>query len=361
MHDVQRACKRELQRGTPVRLREEVGDTVAGWECSECAHTNGPNDPQCTACGATRLRGATGDASSVRRAADASSPGWRCGDCETVNASAAELCSACGASRSRAVDIGSSTAIGESTVVVTRTGMASRAATPRPPAPSTRAGTSTGTDPVRSESTGSRRLRPLIAVGCVVVVLLLVLIAVLIRPKHSSVTFVPALSTPATAAAGKQTPATSTVQSTPAAEAQSLNSLVSTSADQRTNVVNAAGDLEQCGNPQSDQNGFSQAASTRQSVVNQLGGLQLSLIPNYQQLVQDLTSGLDYSIQSDNSYAQWAGDEITNCSTDYNNDANFLAAQQTDPQANAAKLAFTNLWNPIAQQYGLPTWDPTKI
>jgi len=334
---------------------------VAGWECSECAQANGPNDPKCTACGAARLRGVPGDAGSGRLGTDASSPGWRCGACETVNASDAEMCSACGASQSRAVDIGASTAFGESTVVVTRTGAASRAAPPKPPVARTPAATSSGIDAAKTEGGTTRRLGPLIAVGCVVVVLLLVLIAVLIRPKHATVTYSPSQPTPAASSADTQTPATSAIQSTPAEEAQSLSDLISTSAGQRTNVVNAAGDLEQCGNPQGDETAFSQAASTRQSVVNQLGSLQFSLIPNYQQLIQDLTSGLNYSIQSDTSYAQWASDELTDCSTDYNSDTNFLAAQQTDPQANAAKLDFTNLWNPIAQQYGLPTWDPTKI
>jgi hypothetical protein len=190
--------------------------------------------------------------------------------------------------------------------------------------------------------------------------LAVILVVVLVSSRHTNVTYVPT-SPPSTTTTTLAPDTTTTTTATATDQAQALAALVSTSAGQRTNVANAATDLEGCGNPSADQTVFTQAASVRQSVVNQLGALQVTLIPNGAEMVQDLSSALSYSIQSDNSYAQWAADELSDCSTDYQADSNFAAAQQSDPNANSAKLAFTNLWNSVAPQYGLPSWDPTKI
>jgi hypothetical protein len=191
-------------------------------------------------------------------------------------------------------------------------------------------------------------------------VLAVILVVLLVSSRHTTVTYVPTAA-PSTTTTTLAPDTTTTTTLTATEQAQALANLVSTSAGQRTNVASAASDLEACGNASADQSAFTQAASVRQSVVSQLGTLQVALIPNGAEMVQDLSSALSYSIQSDNSYAQWAGDELSGCSTDYAADSNFAAAQQTDQNANSAKLAFTNLWNAVAPQYGLPTWDPTKI
>ena len=54
-------------------------------------------------------------------------------------------------------------------------------------------------------------------------------------------------------------------------------------------------------------------------------------------------------------------DHPTGCVPDDHSDPNFEAAQTTDQQANTAKQSFVNLWNPVATQYGLPTWTPDQL
>jgi hypothetical protein len=212
------------------------------------------------------------------------------------------------------------------------------------------------------DSSTPRNRGRLVAAGAVAAVLAVILVVALVSSRHTTVTYVPAAAPPTTLTTTTLAPdSTTTAPLTATTEAQALARLVSTSAGQRTNVAGAASDLENCGNASADQSAFTQAASVRQSVVNQLGTLQVALIPNGAEMVQDLSSALNYSIQSDNSYAQWAADELPGCSTDYAADSNFAAAQQTDPQADSQKRAFASLWNAVAPQYGLPTWDPTKI
>lgn len=327
---------------------------MADWTCSNCGTANGPTDLDCGTCGAGRPRGTTGGGSS------GTEPGWRCGGCETVNEGSATVCTACRASRSRAINIGSPAAATMATAVVTgptgptATGIGGE----RPPAGDGSAFSGSGGSDV--DSGASRSRGPLIAVGAVAAVLAVILVAVLVSSRHTTVTYVPTAA-PSVTTTTLAPDSTTTAPLTTTTEAQALASLVSMSAGQRTNVSTAANDLENCGNASADQSAFTQAASVRQSVVNQLVTLQVALVPNGAEMVQDLSSALNYSIQSDNSYAQWAGDELSGCSTDYAADSNFAAAQQTDPQADSQKRAFASLWNAVAPQYELPTWDPTKI
>jgi len=212
-----------------------------------------------------------------------------------------------------------------------------------------------------SSAPSSRRYLPVLILGAVALVAVIVLVVVLTGSKHTTVVVTPTAPTGTSRPDPSPPPTPAASPLTADSEAQSLSALVAASAGQRSSVSGAATDLEGCGNPTADETAFTSAASARQSVVNQLGTLPVSLIPNGGQMVQDLTSALNYSIQSDNSYAKWAADEVSNCSTDYQADPNFAAAQQTDPLANSAKAAFTQLWNATAPQYGLGTWDPTKI
>jgi hypothetical protein len=323
---------------------------VADWACSNCGST----DPDCARCGAGRPRDTTGGGSSGTK------PGWRCGNCETANAGATTECAACRAARNQAINIGSTAASTMATLAVTRqtepaaTGIGGE----RPPDGEAPAFTGSGGATV--DSSASRYRAPLVAVGAVAAVLAVILVVVVVSSGHNTVTYVPTAAPSVTTTTLAPDSPTST-PFTAAIEAQALANLVSASAGQRTNVSTAANDLENCGNASADQSAFTQAASVRQSVVNQLGALQVALLPNGAEMAQDLSSALSYSIQSDTSYAQWAGDELSGCSTDYAADSNFAAAQQTDPQADSQKRAFASLWNAVAPQYGLPTWDPTKI
>jgi hypothetical protein len=85
-------------------------------------------------------------------------------------------------------------------------------------------------------------------------------------------------------------------------------------------------------------------------------------LPNSLELIEYLIGAWNNSIASDQSYAQWAGDEIANgCSTNDTTDPNFEAAQTTDAASTNAKEHFVALWNPIASTYDLPTLTPLSF
>jgi hypothetical protein len=142
-----------------------------------------------------------------------------------------------------------------------------------------------------------------------------------------------------------------------------LSGLLSQSQLDRAAIVAAVADISNCGNLRSDQSTLESAASSRQSLISTLqGDSRLSALPDATLLLLHLLSAWNSSIASDQSYAQWAADEIyKGCSNGDTSDLAFENAQTTDAQSTAAKTNFVALWNPIASTYGLPTLTPLAI
>jgi hypothetical protein len=139
-------------------------------------------------------------------------------------------------------------------------------------------------------------------------------------------------------------------------EAQSLSSLLTQSQSDRSAIVGAVDAIASCGDVEGAETTLTQSASNRQSLLSQLQSLDLSALPSSTPLTEDLIGAWNNSIQSDQSYAAWASDELDNgCSDNDTYDSNYQAAQGTDAASTQNKAAFAALWNPIASQYGLPT------
>ncbi|MGH9089954.1 MAG: hypothetical protein ACRDZR_01015 [Acidimicrobiales bacterium] len=173
---------------------------------------------------------------------------------------------------------------------------------------------------------------------------------------------------------------TSTTNPIAAEEAGTLSSLLSQSANERSGVVAAVAAISACGDLSGAQEALSNAATQRNELLQQLDDDQFSALPSSSQLILALSTAWESSESSDNSYAQWAQDEMdrytgidtytatslttsttSGCVQDDYADANYQAAQQTDQQANTAKQTFVSEWNPVATTYGLPTWTPNQV
>ncbi|MGH9079639.1 MAG: hypothetical protein ACRDYE_06115 [Acidimicrobiales bacterium] len=143
-----------------------------------------------------------------------------------------------------------------------------------------------------------------------------------------------------------------------------MSSLLQNSAQDRSQIVAAVALITSCGDLQSAQQTLDQAASSRQSLLSELDQLQVGSTPNGGQLVQELRSAWQASLDSDNSYAAYARDEssqFNGCVPNDSSDRNAQAASNSDAQATAAKEQFVNLWNPIAATYGLPQWQASGL
>jgi hypothetical protein len=140
--------------------------------------------------------------------------------------------------------------------------------------------------------------------------------------------------------------------------AQSLAGLLAQSVADRSSVVQAVSDVNQCGpNLDQDQQVFQNAASSRQSLLSQLASLpDASALPA--SMVADLTGAWQASVQADQDFAQWAGDEASQgCTPGDHSDPNYQAAATPDGTATTDKQAFASLWDPIATEYGLTPYQ----
>ena len=142
--------------------------------------------------------------------------------------------------------------------------------------------------------------------------------------------------------------------------AQGLSALLAQSVAVRGSVVSAFGDLTRCG-PQvaQDAAAFRQAAASRERLISRLAALPgRSALPA--PMIAALTKAWQASVQADQDFAAWAQDESSHgCHKNSTSDPHFRAAAGPDNRATQYKKVFTASWNPIAAQYGLPTyqWD----
>ena len=124
----------------------------------------------------------------------------------------------------------------------------------------------------------------------------------------------------------------------------------------------AFSDVSQCGqNLNQDQQTFQSAATSRQNLLSQLANLpgRSALLPN---MLAALTNAWQNSIKADQHFAQWAQDEVSHgCTQNDQSDPNALAAVSPDNKATIDKKNFVSLWNPMATQYGLPTYQWNQL
>jgi len=174
----------------------------------------------------------------------------------------------------------------------------------------------------------------------------------------------PSSSAPAPAPTPTLTSTSTSPSATPPQEqaARGLSGLLAQSVTDRSSIVAAVSDVNQCGpNLNQDPQTFQTAATSRQNLLAQLADLsgRSALSAN---MLAALTGAWQNSIQADQDFAQWARDEISNgCTTNDQSDPNAQAAVGPDDQATADKKAFVSLWDPIATQYGLQTYQWNQL
>jgi len=235
---------------------------------------------------------------------------------------------------------------------------AAPAGTPYPPAPG-------NPQPAPAEKREAWPIVVIVALAVLVVGLGGAIAAIALAGKSSSApTTIPiSTSVPTTTPSTTAVP-TSTTNAAAATEAQAMSALLGNSAVDRSQIVSAVQQVTSCGDLSGAQSTLDQAASSRQSLLEQLAPLQVGGLSTGPQLVRELQAAWQASVSSDRDYAAYAGDELSSfngCTPNDSGDPNAQAAATSDAQATAAKGQFVALWNPIAASFGLPQWQASSL
>jgi hypothetical protein len=143
--------------------------------------------------------------------------------------------------------------------------------------------------------------------------------------------------------------------------AKSLSGLLAQSGKDRTNVVDAYTNVQDCGsNLGQDAQIFRTDAANRRALLAKLQALpDRSALPSG--MLGDLTSGWQASATVDDDLAKWADAAASHCKNGDMHNASLKASLAYDGPATDGKIAFTKLWNPLATKDGLPTYQNTQI
>jgi hypothetical protein len=192
--------------------------------------------------------------------------------------------------------------------------------------------------------------------------LVLVIAAAALVAVVAGVVIVRALSGSTAAGGASGTTPSASSQDTRRQVAVRLSGLLALSVTDRAAVTGAAEDVRGCGPSLSqDARTFTRAASSRQHLLSLLASLPgRPLLPAA--MLRDLTSAWQASAQVDTDLAQWTQDDIARgCHRNSGSDAHLRASAIPEGQAGVAKRAFATLWNPIARQYGLTTYQRSQL
>lgn len=108
---------------------------------------------------------------------------------------------------------------------------------------------------------------------------------------------------------------------------------------------------------------MNKAIREREAIMSRLGTLSLSAVPAGQQLVADFGQVLQQSIRADQGFVGWMRDiqSSGSCPVSTSSDNAYQLGMQASRRASAAKRRFVALWNPLASQFGQPTFRASQI
>lgn len=148
-------------------------------------------------------------------------------------------------------------------------------------------------------------------------------------------------------------------------QATALDKLLADSGDSRTAVINAVGDVKSCDNLGKAAQDLRDAARQRNQLVTDLSKLTVDQLPNHAELTTALTKAWQASASADNHYAAWADQVSANNKLCKKGEARSTGQQQAGNRASGTasqqKKTAAQLWNSIAEKYGLTERQPTQL
>jgi serine/threonine-protein kinase len=141
------------------------------------------------------------------------------------------------------------------------------------------------------------------------------------------------------------------------AQAADMSSLLTSGAGTNPRLITALSSINRCANVAGSLSTLTQIRNQRSSEYEQAQAISVSLLPQGAAMKTDLAQALYYSLQADDQYLNWASQQSGGpCQ-----DGSEPAVAGDNGQASSFKGSFTQLWNPIAQQYGLTPQSVTSM
>ncbi len=148
----------------------------------------------------------------------------------------------------------------------------------------------------------------------------------------------------------------------PATEAAAITTVLQQAQTDRQSVVSAVGDALTCGNLAGDEQALQTAQANRQSLAQSASESQVDALPDASAVPQELSDALTASASADGDFITWIGDLRSSCDKHTTTaDPAYQQAAADSKQATRSKQALLGTWNPIAQEYGQPTWSESDI
>ena len=139
-----------------------------------------------------------------------------------------------------------------------------------------------------------------------------------------------------------------------------MNELLSSSATTRKALQGAVSEARDCTDLASAVSQIQNAVNQRSTEYDQASALSTSALPDGTIVKADLTTALRSSLDADRDYLAWAQQLQLGCTPAIQSSA-YNAANQADTEADVAKEAFVQVWNPVATQYGIQQESPASI
>jgi hypothetical protein len=147
------------------------------------------------------------------------------------------------------------------------------------------------------------------------------------------------------------------------AEVTQLTPEIQQAASARKTVLRATGAVGRCTMaPSTAISLMNQAISQRQTAIGRLGSLSVNAIPDGHAMLADLKRLLRLSITADHGFIGWMQDiQAAACPVNTSKDASYQHGLRASARAVEAKKRFVVRWNPIARQFGQPTFTVSEI
>ena len=108
---------------------------------------------------------------------------------------------------------------------------------------------------------------------------------------------------------------------------------------------------------------MNQSIRTRRAALSEVSGLSGDSVPGGPALISNLVRAMNYSISADHRFIAWmrhAGSAGT-CPAQQNGDPAWDAGLRLSELAMNEKYQFVGAWNPLAAQFGLPTYSALNV